>query len=239
LTRQPPDWYTVGRQNTAWKTFGYIPTDWVDPSGATGLPTREASRAWEVRFCNYPPCPFTGRPRAVRPGRLCGPAGGRRAGQGRGGRREVRGPRDELCEHVGCERDERRVRGLCAAAVSRASPPPSSSFVRKYSLARAPAQNGTFAFSPPNACSPVDPVGHSCARGTDNNVGFYECALSFFCLAMRRSVLIHSVRAAASSWEYSFFAPHSMATLVALMGGPAAFISRVCVAARPCCSGVR
>jgi hypothetical protein len=45
----PPDWYTVGRQNTAWKTFGYIPTDWVDPSGATGLPTREASRAWEVR----------------------------------------------------------------------------------------------------------------------------------------------------------------------------------------------
>jgi hypothetical protein len=44
----PPDWYTVGRQNTAWKTFGYIPTDWVDPSGATGLPTREASRAWEV-----------------------------------------------------------------------------------------------------------------------------------------------------------------------------------------------
>lgn len=38
-------------------------------------------------------------------------------------------------------------------------------------------QNGSFAFSPPNACSPVDPVGHSCARGTDNNVGFYECVL--------------------------------------------------------------
>jgi hypothetical protein len=38
----------VGRQNTAWKTFGYIPTDWVDPSGSTGLPTREASRALEV-----------------------------------------------------------------------------------------------------------------------------------------------------------------------------------------------
>lgn len=37
-------------------------------------------------------------------------------------------------------------------------------------------QNGTFAYSPPNACSPVDPVGHSCARGNDNNVGFYECA---------------------------------------------------------------
>ncbi len=36
-------------------------------------------------------------------------------------------------------------------------------------------QNGTFAFSPPDACSPVDPSPHSCARGTDNNVGFYEC----------------------------------------------------------------
>ncbi|KIM80151.1 glycoside hydrolase family 92 protein [Piloderma croceum F 1598] len=35
-------------------------------------------------------------------------------------------------------------------------------------------QNGTFAFSPPDACSPVDPTPHSCARGTDNNVGFYE-----------------------------------------------------------------
>jgi hypothetical protein len=53
---QPPDWYTVGHQNTAWETFGYIPTDWVDPSGSTGLPTREASRAWEVHF--YPPTPF-------------------------------------------------------------------------------------------------------------------------------------------------------------------------------------
>jgi hypothetical protein len=39
---------TVGRQNTAWKMFNYIPTDWVDPSGSTGLPTREASRAYEV-----------------------------------------------------------------------------------------------------------------------------------------------------------------------------------------------
>lgn len=42
----------VGRQNTAWKTFGYIPTDWDDPSGSTGLETREASRAFEV--CTYP-----------------------------------------------------------------------------------------------------------------------------------------------------------------------------------------
>ena len=38
----------VGRQNTAWKMFDYIPTDWTDPSGATGLPTREASRTLEV-----------------------------------------------------------------------------------------------------------------------------------------------------------------------------------------------
>ena len=38
----------VGRQNTAWKMFDYIPTDWVDPSGATGLMTREASRTLEV-----------------------------------------------------------------------------------------------------------------------------------------------------------------------------------------------
>ncbi|KAJ7891419.1 hypothetical protein B0H14DRAFT_3428716 [Mycena olivaceomarginata] len=38
--------------------------------------------------------------------------------------------------------------------------------------------NGTFAFSPPNACSPVDPMGHSCARGMDNNVGFLNAALA-------------------------------------------------------------
>jgi hypothetical protein len=31
---QPPDWYTVGHQNTVWET--YIPTDWVDPLGSTG-----------------------------------------------------------------------------------------------------------------------------------------------------------------------------------------------------------
>ncbi len=40
--------FIVGRQNTAWKMFGYIPTNWVDPSGSTGLETREASRAFEV-----------------------------------------------------------------------------------------------------------------------------------------------------------------------------------------------
>jgi len=65
--------------------------------------------------------------------------------------------------------------------------------------------NGTFSFSSPDSCSPIDPVGHSCARGTDNNVGFYE----------------------SSSWEMSFFAPHSVSTLVNLMGGTDTFVSRV------------
>ncbi|KAJ3514058.1 hypothetical protein NLJ89_g2591 [Agrocybe chaxingu] len=64
--------------------------------------------------------------------------------------------------------------------------------------------NGTFAFSPPDACSPVDPTPHSCARGSDNNVGFYQ----------------------SSSWEMSFFAPHSMSTIVRLMGGDEAFVNR-------------
>ncbi|KAG6856684.1 hypothetical protein H0H87_001899 [Tephrocybe sp. NHM501043] len=49
----PPDWYRVGRQNTAWKTFGFIPTDWVDPSGSTGLATREASRALEYALGDF------------------------------------------------------------------------------------------------------------------------------------------------------------------------------------------
>ncbi|KAG9221214.1 hypothetical protein CCMSSC00406_0007388 [Pleurotus cornucopiae] len=49
----PPDWYRVGRQNTAWKAFGFIPTAWVDPSGSTGLPTREASRAYEYALGDF------------------------------------------------------------------------------------------------------------------------------------------------------------------------------------------
>lgn len=39
--------------------------------------------------------------------------------------------------------------------------------------------------------------------------------------------LVERTRGAASSWEYSFFAPHSVATLVDLMGGPDTFISRL------------
>ncbi|KAJ7833755.1 hypothetical protein B0H14DRAFT_3462450 [Mycena olivaceomarginata] len=143
----PPDWYTVGHQNTAWETFGYIPTD---PSGSTGLPTREASRAWEE---------LTAVQYAL--GDFVRPPSGHRAGQERGRRRQVREPLDELCD---------------------------------------PSVTSNGFSDPPNACSPVDPMGHSCVRRTDNNVGFY----------------------------YSFFASHSMSTLVGLMGGPAMFICVSC-----------
>lgn len=56
--------------------------------------------------------------------------------------------------------------------------PVSSSFWERsyiYAYLHNDLQNGSFAFSPPDACSPVDPTPHSCVRGTDNNVGFYEC----------------------------------------------------------------
>lgn len=84
--------------------------------------------------------------------------------------------------------------------------------------------NGTFAYSSPDACSPVDPVSHSCARGTDNDVGFYECKLNFI-----RLVVVFIRVLLASSWEMSFFAPHSISTLIGLMGGNDTFVSRVCV----------
>ena len=84
-------------------------------------------------------------------------------------------------------------------------------------------QNGTFAFSDPVDCSPLDTVGHSCARGTDNDVGFYECEhYSSLCTVISEISL-------ASSWEYSFFAPHSMATIVELMGGNETSINRTYV----------
>ncbi|EEB91217.1 hypothetical protein MPER_10457 [Moniliophthora perniciosa FA553] len=37
--------------------------------------------------------------------------------------------------------------------------------------------------------------------------------------------MVHNI--AASSWEMSFFAPHSVATLVRLMGGNDTFVQRV------------
>ncbi len=89
-------------------------------------------------------------------------------------------------------------------------------------LTRGLSQNGTFAFSSPDACSPVDPVGHSCARGSDNNVGFYECKSLDVVPQMLADRFL-----AASSWEYSFYAPQSVATLIDLMGGNATFTDRV------------
>ncbi|KAG6916990.1 hypothetical protein DXG01_004334 [Tephrocybe rancida] len=157
---------TAENTNTGWKTFGYIPTNWVDPTGATGLPTREASRATEYSLGDF----------AVRQaGVVLGKSNA------------------DIAKYA--NRSMNFVNHWDASVVSDGF----SGFLQRR------LQNGTFAFSPPNACSPVDPVGHSCARGTDNNVGFYE----------------------SSSWEMSFFAPHSMSTIIGLMGGPATFLSRV------------
>ncbi|KII85438.1 glycoside hydrolase family 92 protein [Plicaturopsis crispa FD-325 SS-3] len=162
----PPNWYEVGRQNTAWKQFGFIPTNWTDPSGSTGLPTREASRTLEYALGDF----------AVRQAA-----------------RALNKSDADIALYGN------RSMGFTNVWDANVTSDGFAGFAqRRYT-------NGTFAYSPPDACSPVDPVGHSCARGTDNNVGFYE----------------------SSSWEYSFFAPHSMSTLVSLMGGNDTFISRV------------
>ncbi|KAJ7745436.1 glycoside hydrolase family 92 protein [Mycena maculata] len=65
--------------------------------------------------------------------------------------------------------------------------------------------NGTFFFTNPTTCSPVDNVTTECSLQDDNISGFYE----------------------SSSWEYSFFAPHDMAHIVELMGGNTTFINRL------------
>ncbi|KAJ7220563.1 glycosyl hydrolase family 92-domain-containing protein [Mycena pura] len=161
-----PDWLTVGRQNTAWITFGYIPTDWVDPSGAVGLPTREASRNAEYALGDF----------AVRQAAIA------------------------LNKSPG---DVVTYSNRSMNFVNMWDPNVTSDGFSGFLQRR--AQNGTFLFSPVDACSPVDPVSHSCARGTDNDVGFYE----------------------SSSWEYSFFMPQSMATVIGLMGGPDTFIQRL------------
>ncbi|TCD68504.1 hypothetical protein EIP91_010560 [Steccherinum ochraceum] len=165
-TNTPPDWYRVGRQNTAWTMFNYIPTAWVDPSGATGLPTREASRTLEYAVNDF----------AVRQAAIT------------------------LNKSV---EDIYTFGNRSMGFVNVWDPNVTSDGFTGFAQRR--FANGTFAFSPPDACSPIDPVGHSCARGTDNNVGFYE----------------------SSSWEYSFFVPHSMATIIRLMGGNDTFIQRV------------
>ncbi|KAJ3572733.1 hypothetical protein NP233_g2897 [Leucocoprinus birnbaumii] len=162
----PPDWYRVGRENTGWKTFGYIPTAWVDPSGATGLATREASRAFEYALGDF----------AVRQAGVT-----------------LHKSADDAVKYT--NRSMNFVNMWDASLVFDG--------FQGYAQRRFP--NGSFAFSSPDACSPIDPVGHSCARGDDNNVGFYE----------------------SSSWEMSFFAPQSMSTIVRLMGGEETFIQRV------------
>ncbi|KAI5119228.1 hypothetical protein M0805_002154 [Coniferiporia weirii] len=161
----PPNWYMVGRQNTAWKMFDYIPTDWTDPSGSTGLPTREASRTLEYALGDF----------AVR---QAGIALGKSS--------------DDIYKYGN------RSMGFMNVWDPNVTSDGFTGFSqRRYA-------NGTFAFSDPVDCSPLDTVGHSCARGTDNDVGFYE----------------------SSSWEYSFFAPHSMSSMVELMGGAETFVNR-------------
>ena len=58
--------------------------------------------------------------------------------------------------------------------------------------------NGSFAQEDPADCSPNDKQkSRVCNLDSSNTVGFYE----------------------ASSWEYSWFAPHDTAHLITLMGG--------------------
>ncbi|KAF8652899.1 hypothetical protein AX16_004087 [Volvariella volvacea WC 439] len=161
----PPDWYRVGRQNTAWRAFGYLPTSWTDPSGSRGLPTREAFRAVEYALGDF----------AVR---QAGIALGKSS-------QDVEKYTNRSFNFVN-HWDARLTHDGFTGFLQRRYP------------------NGTFAYSPPDACSPVGPGGYSCARGADNNVGFYE----------------------SSSWEYSFYAPHTMATVIRLMGGADTFINR-------------
>ncbi|KAF9070156.1 glycosyl hydrolase family 92-domain-containing protein [Rhodocollybia butyracea] len=162
----PPDWLTVGRQNTAWKMFDFIPTDWVDPSGSVGLPTREASRAYEYALGDF----------AVRQAGIA------------------------LNKSLA---DINKYANRSMNFVNMFNPLITSDGFSGFAQKR--FQNGTFIFTNPVTCSPVDPVASSCARGDDNVSGFYE----------------------SSSWEMSFFAPHSVATLVRLMGGNTTFVERV------------
>ncbi|KIK62755.1 glycoside hydrolase family 92 protein [Collybiopsis luxurians FD-317 M1] len=161
-----PDWLTVGRQNTAWIMFDYIPTDWVDPSGDVGLPTREASRCYEYALGDF----------AVRQAGIA-----------------LKKSQADIAKYANRSMN----------FVNMWDPNVTSDGFSGFAQRR--FQNGTFAFTDPVTCSPVDPIAHSCARGTDNDSGFYE----------------------SSSWEMSFFAPHSVATLVRLMGGNTTFVNRV------------
>ncbi|KIY50865.1 glycoside hydrolase family 92 protein [Fistulina hepatica ATCC 64428] len=65
--------------------------------------------------------------------------------------------------------------------------------------------NGTFVYSNPVTCSPVDTNGVDCSLQSDNVNGFYE----------------------SSAWEYAWFAPHDTAQLITLMGGNDTFVDRL------------
>ncbi|EKM54203.1 glycoside hydrolase family 92 protein [Phanerochaete carnosa HHB-10118-sp] len=65
--------------------------------------------------------------------------------------------------------------------------------------------NGTFLYTNPVDCSPIDNSSRSCSLQDDNTVGFYE----------------------SSSWEYSWFVPHDTAHLIELMGGNETFVNRL------------
>jgi hypothetical protein len=170
---QLPDWYIVGCQNTVQKTFRYIPTGWVDPSGSTGLLMREASRAWEV--CFYPSLPFT---LSLSVHELTA----MQYALGDFAVHQAAIMLDKSAADVGnCASHSMNFVNMWDLSVTSNG---FSGFVqRRYPVCfilpplcsnTTPAQNGTFAFSPLTTCSLVDPVGHSCARGTDNNVGFHR-----------------------------------------------------------------
>jgi len=66
--------------------------------------------------------------------------------------------------------------------------------------------NGSFFFTDPTDCSPVDTdPNRECSLQPDNVEGFYET----------------------SSWEYSWFAPHDVNGVINLMGGNTTFVKRL------------
>ncbi|XHF97346.1 hypothetical protein AWENTII_000936 [Aspergillus wentii] len=64
--------------------------------------------------------------------------------------------------------------------------------------------NGTWGFQDPLACSNIDTSGKACSL-TNNGPETFESSI----------------------WEYQFFVPHDMATLITLLGGPAQFTRRL------------
>ncbi|EJD51200.1 alpha-1,2-mannosidase, putative subfamily [Auricularia subglabra TFB-10046 SS5] len=64
-------------------------------------------------------------------------------------------------------------------------------------------KNGSFGFVDPKFCSPL--LGHTSCFLNDHGGEFYET----------------------SSWQYSYYAPHDMASVVTLMGGPETYVKRL------------